>query len=241
LKNREDVCILIQARLGSQRVPRKMIREFDNGQTLMTRVMETLDDISSDIPVYFSLYETELIEHVREQMSYNWLPSIADKHGRRGHFNLFERSYASANSEGTPMTEIYDWWDKLPYKYVVLINACLPFLKRETIENFIDEYCASDSNGAFAVIEKQNYLWNSDGEFLTPLTEGVMNTKTAGTISEAAHALYAGKLEDIGKGIWMGDFNKPGDIQLIPIHESEIFDIDYEWQWNMANKMVSYK
>tara|TARA_Y100000310_G_C20687827_1_gene820235 strand:+ start:1236 stop:1934 length:699 start_codon:yes stop_codon:yes gene_type:complete len=232
LKNRKDVCILIQARLGSQRVPKKMLRTFDNGETLITRIMDTLSE--STIPVYFSLYEQELKNHVA---AYTW----AKWGGFPPNFNVFSRSIESANSEGTPITEIYEWWDKLPYKYVILVNACLPFLKLATIENFVDEFCASDADGAFAVIEKQNYFWNADGEFLTPLTEDVMNTKTAGSISEAAHALYAGKLEDIGKGVWMGDFNKPGDIKLIPIHESEIFDIDYEWQWDMANKMVSYK
>jgi len=33
----------------------------------------------------------------------------------------------------------------------------------------------------------------------------------------------------IGKGIWMGDFQKNGDIELFPIDEEETFDIDYEW------------
>ena len=83
-------------------------------------------------------------------------------------------------------------------------------------------------------MQKKNYFWNSDGVFLTPLTEVVMNTKVAKTVYEASHCLYAGRLDKIGKSIWMGDFNKPGDIELFSMPEGECFDIDYEWQFKIG-------
>ena len=61
-----------------------------------------------------------------------------------------------------------------------------------------------------------------------------MNTKYAKPIKEAAHCLYASKLSSIGENIWMGDFNKPGDIELFSVSEQECFDIDYEWQFKLA-------
>ena len=39
MKNISDVCVVIQARLNSQRVPRKMIRDF-NGTNLFSLVID---------------------------------------------------------------------------------------------------------------------------------------------------------------------------------------------------------
>ena len=45
--------------------------------------------------------------------------------------------------------------------------------------------------------------------------------------------MYASKLSSIGEGIWMGDFNKPGDIDLYSMQEKETFDVDYEWEFEL--------
>jgi CMP-N-acetylneuraminic acid synthetase len=224
MKKIEDIAIVIQARLGSQRIPQKMIKPF-SGTTLTDIFMEKVKQCKS-FPAsnfYLSSYETELT-------------SIADKHG----LQVFRRSKESANSEGTPMSLMYEWHNKLPHKYVVLINACVPFLKPETIDNFILEYMKSDKDGMFAVMEKKNYFWNNSGEILTPLTEDVMNTKTVNPTYEAAHCLYASRLDTIKDGIWMGDFMK-NEIELYPVEESEVFDIDYQWQFDLCEKLWESK
>lgn len=221
MKNKEDVCVIVQARLGSQRIPQKMIRDFA-GTTLTDLAIEKVRQCNS-FPIsnfYLSAHEPEL-------------KFIAARHG----INVFHRSEASANSEGTPMTEMYEWWDKLPFQYCVLINACTPFLEPRTIDNFFESYLKSDSDGMFGVIEKKNYFWNSNKKIITPLKEAVMNTKTADVIYEAAHCLYAGRMDKIGEDIWMGDFNAPGSIELFPMEEQEVFDIDYEWQFKIAESL----
>jgi CMP-N-acetylneuraminic acid synthetase len=220
MKNIEDVAVIVQARLSSQRCPRKMIRDF-NGTTLMDICLSKLSD--STIPnknIWLSVYEPELIE-------------LCSKYP----LNIFTRSERSAMSEGSPMTEIYEWWNKIPHKYVVLVNACSPFMTLNTIEKFYFDYCNSDKDGMFGVIEKKNYFWDENNNFLTPLSESVMNTKTANTIKEAAHCLYAGKLDSIGEGIWMGNFNTFGDIELYSMPEIEAFDIDYEWEFNTYEQL----
>lgn len=220
MKRIEDVAVIIQARLSSQRCPQKMIRPFAD-TTLMDIVLEKLE--KSSIPnqnVWCSVYEPELKD-------------LCSKYP----FNVFNRSEKSAMSEGTPLTEIYEWWDEIPQKYVVLINACCPFVKTGTIEGFFNDYLKSDTDGMFAVMDKKNYFWDEDGTFLTPLKEDVMNTKTAKIIREAAHCLYAGSLEKIGQGVWMGDFNKPNDIELWSMAERECLDIDYEWQFKMCESL----
>ena len=135
MKNIKDVCILVQARLGSQRVPGKMLRSFA-GTTLVDILFEKLKS-STIIPqenIYFSAYEQEL-------------KKVANKHS----INIFNRSKQSTFSEGEPLYEIYEWHNKLPFKYVILISACNPLLKIETIDNFVKSFIESNKEGGFAV------------------------------------------------------------------------------------------
>ena len=137
-------------------------------------------------------------------------------------------------SEGKPITEIFEWHDKLPYKYVVLISACNPLLKIDTIDDFIKQYITSDKEGGFAVFEKKTYYWDKEG---LPITDWgnsrVMNTKFIDPIYEAAHCLYASRMGLIRLGYWM-DGNLPPQPELFIMDELEAFDIDYEWQFKIG-------
>ena len=222
MKDIKDIAFVIQARLGSQRVPQKMIKNFC-GTNLLDIALRKM--VFSRIPssqFFVSAYEDEL-------------KSICHRRG----VNVFDRSKESADSEGTPMGLMYEWWNKLPFKYCILINACAPFMKTETIESFTEAYVNSDSEGMFGVMEKKNYFWNKDSKLISPWPKGqaVMNTKFVEETYEAAHCLYAGRMDKIGEGIWMGDFNKPGDIELFPMEEKECLDIDYQWQFDMCEAL----
>ena len=223
MKNKKDVCIIVQARMGSERVPGKMLKPFA-GTTIMDICLEKLAN-SKVLPkenILISVWEEELKE-------------TANKHG----LNVFNRSRESAFSEGTPMTTMYEWWNKVDYKYCILVNACAPFMKIETIENFYKTYIDSTEDGLFGVIEKKNYFWDNNSSLITewPAGQAVMNTKYVGKTYEAAHCLYAGKLDKIGDGVWMGDFSKAGDIKLFPMEEKEVLDIDYQWEFDMCENL----
>ena len=234
MKNINDICFIIQARLSSERVPRKMIRPFANTNLTDIAIKKILK--SSIIPAqnfYLSVYEKELIDV-----------------GLENKINIFFRSEESALWDGgnqAVLGRMYEWWNYLPYEYCVLISACNPFLSVETIDSFVRSYIESDSEGMFAVIEKKNYFWNKSFEFITPWPEDepCMNTKVVEKTYEGAHCLYAGRMDQIGKGIWMGDFNKPGDIELFPILEKESLDVDYPWQFDLCeayyNQMMDKK
>ena len=61
-----------------------------------------------------------------------------------------------------------------------------------------------------------------------------MNTKVVEPTSEAAHVLYASRLDIIKDDRFMGDFEREGGIKLFPMAELEAFDIDYEWQFKVG-------
>tara|TARA_B100000287_G_scaffold210201_1_gene198362 strand:+ start:819 stop:1511 length:693 start_codon:yes stop_codon:yes gene_type:complete len=223
MKKIEDIAVVIQARLGSQRVPGKMLKPFA-GTTLMDIAIKKMMD-SKVFPkdnFFVSVHEKELV-------------NVTQKYDA----NIYYRSEKSANSEGTPLTEMYEWWDKLPFKYCVLVNACAPFLTIATVDGFVEAYMKTESDGLFGVMEKKNYFWNTDGRLITNWPEGqaCMNTKFVETTYEAAHCLYAGRMDRINDGIWMGDFQVPGDIELYPMSEFESLDIDYSWQFDMCESI----
>lgn len=221
MKNINDICIVVQARLGSQRVPGKMLRPF--AETTLVDILFKKLKSSKVIPldnIYFSAYEDEL-KKVASQNS----------------INIFSRSKQSAFSEGEPLSEIYEWHDRLPFKYVILISACNPLLKIETIDNFIKSFIKSDKEGGFAVFEKKTYYWDKNGKSITDWGNStIMNTKFVDLIYEAAHCLYASRLDIIKNGYWM-DNNLPPNPELFIMDELEAFDIDYEWQFIIGEKL----
>ena len=219
-KNINDICIIVQARMGSQRVPGKMLRPF--ADTTLTDILFDKLTKSTIIPksnIYFSAYEDELKDV-----------------GRKYGINVFDRSKESAFAE-TDMKLIYEWHDKLPFKYVVLVSACNPLLTIETIDGFLKSFIESDKEGAFAVFEKKTYYWDKQGK---PITNwqgvSIMNTKNVEPIYEAAHCLYASRLDIIEQGYWM-DINYPPQPQLFIMEELEAFDIDYNWQFHLGEQL----
>lgn len=216
-KDIKDVAIVVQARLNSTRVPNKMLREF-NGTTLVELLLSKLTE-SQIIPrenIYFSIYEKELQE-------------IANNFK----VNIYSRSKESACEE-TDIKRIFEWHNSIPHKYVILISACNPLLSIETIDNFVKSYLDSSKVGGFAVFEKKTYYWNKDKINLTDWKGlPVMNTKYVDPVYEAAHCLYASKMDLISQNKWMTE-NGPNDLELFIMNEIEAFDIDYEWQFKVG-------
>jgi len=224
MKPLDSVAIIVQARLNSQRVPQKMIRPF-YGTTLFDLVLEKIKEAlpSKQDNIWTSVYEPELVD-------------IAKKQG----VNIFNRSRASANNDNS-LQMIYEWHDKLPenYKYVMLVSGCNPLLEPKTIRDFYNTFNMQEEENLFAVMEKKQYYWNKEGSLVTPWPEGqtIMNTKAVEPTYEAAHVLYASRLDLIKQDKFMGDFEAPGGIKLFQMPELEAFDIDYEWQFKVAEKL----
>ena len=68
-----------------------------------------------------------------------------------------------------------------------------------------------------------------------PKDQTILNTKAVEETFEAAHALYASRMDIINNDKFLGEFKK-NDPVLFEMEEFETFDIDYEWQFNFAEK-----
>lgn len=229
MKNLKDIVFIIQARTQSTRIPNKMLRTFVDSNLFEIAINKVLQ--SSIIPrenFYLSVMDEELI-------------NIAKKHK----INYYVRTLDSTQ-EPVTLQEVLEWHDKLPFKYFVMINACNPLLEVETIDNFVREFIKTKSNGLFGVFEKKTFLFNSDGIMINRFLGedkylATLETKFVETCYEAAHSLYAGSTEDIAKGIYMGTFKEQGNPNFFVMNEIECFDIDWPWQFEVAEKLFKEK
>ena len=225
MKSINDIVFIIQARTQSTRVPNKMLRPFADSSLFEIAVNKILN--STIIPkdnFYLSVMDNELID-------------IAKKYN----VNYFVRSEESTQ-EPVTLQKALEWYNKLPFKYFVIINACSPLLKVETIDNFVQKFLEVESNGLFGVFEKKTFLFNSDGVMINRFFGedkylATLETKFVETCYEAAHSLYAGSTEDIDNGIYMGTFKEPGNPSFFVMEEIECFDIDWPWQFEAAEKL----
>lgn len=200
-----------------------MLRPFAN--TTLVDIALTKIKRSTVIPLenfYFAVHEEELVR-------------VGERHG----VQVFKRSAASA--AGEDLLEVYEWHDRLRHRHVIKINACAPFLTIGTIDRFVVSYCESPHDGLFSVIKRKDYYWNPQGVMVTPWPAGlsIMNTKRVEPTYQAAHCLYAGLRERIAEGVWMGSFREAGDPVLFEVDEFEAFDIDYPWQFEMAEALYA--
>ncbi len=222
MKSITDVAFVVQSRLNSERIPKKMIKDF-KGTTLLDLVLEKLvnTEIIPNNQIYLSVHEDELVEV-----------------GKKYPINIHKRSWESANCDNG-IEVMFDWWDKLPFKYVVMISGCNPLLKKSTINNFIKTYLNSEHDGLFSVVEKKNYFWNRSGELINDWPDGqdLLNTKAVEPIYEAGHCLYGSLLSSIGDGKWCGTWKDKNSPELFTVDELETFDIDYPWQFEVAEKL----
>jgi CMP-N-acetylneuraminic acid synthetase len=219
MKSISDIVVILQARMNSQRVPKKMLKPFLDSNLFEIAINKLLN--SKIIPkenIYISVFEDELKD-------------IANKYN----LNIYNRSEESANNDNS-LQKIYEWHDKLPFKYVIKVNGCSPLLKVETIDKFVTQFINQSEENLFGVIPLKDYFWNKDGKLVTPWPENqtIMNTKAVETTYKAAHVLYASKMNLISENKFMGDFDLPGGIKLFPLDELECFDIDYDWQFNVG-------
>jgi len=220
MKNIEQVAVVIQARLNSERTPKKMIAPFA-GSNLVEICLEKLLK-SKVIPknsIYLSVHEQELI-------------NIGIQKG----INVYNRSIESIEDKGITVKKIYEWYNKIPYKYFVMVNACCPLMPTETIDDFFITFINTKSEGLFGVVEKRTYYWDQEGHMVNKWPPGkLLDTKLVDPLYEAAHCLYAGSMKNIEKNIHMGTFSEKNDPELYIIkNEIEVFDIDWPWQFKFA-------
>ncbi|MCK9602777.1 MAG: hypothetical protein M0R66_00135 [Candidatus Omnitrophica bacterium] len=212
--NNTDIGVWSCARTSSKRCPEKMVRSFHD-TTLTDIFLAKLSKLKNN--VFFAGFE-----------------SIFKEKCQKYDVTFVQRSYESANVD-EPAAKIYEFLLSQPYDYFLQVNACAPFLKVDTIVNFLKE-CTHDRRPSFAVVKKKNYLVHPNGEPIN-WSRGIttINTKKVDYVYEFAHLFYFFKKTYFAEHGWYWDWN---DLRYIEIPEGlEVFDIDTEEQFLMAESI----
>lgn len=209
-----DVAVWSCGRVASSRCPKKMVRAF-GGTTLTDIFLKKLSKLGNN--TFFSGYE-----------------DIFEEKCKASNVPFVKRTKKSAFID-EPASEIYSFLTEQPYEQFLQVNACMPFLKVQSIVDFLDK-CSNSKKAAFAVIRKPNYFVKLDGtpiNFSKDLT--TINTKKTSPIHEFAHVFYYFNKDYFIKNGWYWDWSEVRYIE-IP-YGLEIFDIDTQEEFFMAETL----
>jgi len=220
----KKICLITNGRLGSKRLPSKMINDFAGNNSLFRIICEKFKKINNfpQEDVWVSIYEQQLKD-------------IAYELGIKTH----HRSYESANCD-SPISLIWDWCnheDFAQYTHYCYINPCLPLLTSNTISEFVDFCHKTDYNSVFGVKPICDYVWKDNGESVIPGGKiTLLNTKDKNLQGNvlAAHCLYHGRMDRLRDEIQLGGFLK-GDPYFYTINNKiETLDVDDNEDWIIA-------
>jgi CMP-N-acetylneuraminic acid synthetase len=223
MKLLNEILFIVQARLNSSRLPGKMLKPFSN-TTLFDITLEKVN--KSIIPpssFYVSINEKELIE-------------AANKHK----VNIYLRSDQSIrNDDINPFSvkELFEWRE-LPFKYFIIMNACNPLVKIETINNFVKEF-QKIKGGLLSVKKHKHWFYTPEGKFVQHSTGGNRARMTFN--SKYVQPLYSngpikgGLISDLKNNIYCWDQQSKPNVFIYP--DDEYTDIDYQHEFDISEQL----
>ena len=229
MKELSDILFIVQARLNSSRLPGKMLKPFAGTSLLEVTINSVQKSIIPPENFYLSINEQPLID-------------LANKYN----VNIYPRSTQSIrNDDSIPfaLSEVFEWWDKLPFKYFIIMNGCNPLVTPETINKFVTEFQHADG-GLLSVKEHKHWMYKKDGSYVQTNygnedARVTFNSKYVETLYSNG-PLKGGLLSDIGNNVYCHDFTKSApNLWVYP--DEEYVDIDYEWEFKLAEQLYKLR
>jgi molybdopterin-guanine dinucleotide biosynthesis protein A len=168
-----DIGVFSFGRMQSQRCPNKMLRPFGD-TTLTDIVLEKLATVGrKGYATFYAGHEEAFAERARA-------------HG----VPFVRRSLHSVTIDG-PILEILGFLREVPHDYVLLVSGCLPFLRVETILEFLEARARHPLAPAFSVRCQRHHFVDEDRRAVNfDLAQKTLNTKTVRPLYELVDALY---------------------------------------------------
>ena len=216
----DDLIAMIPVRLGSRRIPKKNIRYLDDKPLLLYPI-----DLAVGCGEFSSVWvNTESME----------LEPVAKKAGASFH----PRPAALANDTATNRDFTYEFMQKHPCDYVVMVNTTSPLLRMETLKRFVDYVKENDFDTVLSVIaEKEETFFR--GEPLNFSLAEKINSQLLEPVEKIVWALTAWKretfmrLQESGVNPVFG-----GKVGRFAIPKDEACDLDTEDDWRIAEGIV---
>lgn len=211
----------IPARLGSNRIAAKNLRLLD-GRPLIAHVIETLRSCVELDLVVVNTESTEIAAVAREYRmeSYMRPPELAT---------------------GTTTTDeiVYDFLRNMPCDAVAVINPTAPFLRAASVDDAVRRFRSGMPSALFSVTSLRKHMrfggrWlNVDPARRSPRTQDLEPVSYINFIISIFNAREA--IERFERD---GSFLYGGEVIFHEIPEEESFDIDYEYEFHLAEAMI---
>jgi len=160
--------------------------------------------------------------------------------GREAGIRIFDRSLESVTGDGTKES-LYEYVWEIDGDYWIEINPCNPLLSSQTIDKAIAFFRSNDFDSLFSVVKRKNWFFDENSKLISRYNgnqEDIdsLNTKFVSYLYEGAHSIYIWNANRVRRELKRWDFTK-NDPYLYEIPEEEYFDIDYRWQFDLAERM----
>ncbi len=216
----KKIIIMIPARLGSKRIPKKNIR-YMQGKPLIQYPIDIAKSDSRDMEIWVNTEDERLGTIVTDMGA-----------------NFHRRPKELAGDTATNRDFTYEFLRMHPCDYVVMLNTTSPLLRQETFGQFIDKIIDSDADTILSVVtEKEETFYQ--GEPLNFSLNEKINSQFLPSTQKIVWAMTGWKrdtfmrLQEQGENPVFG-----GKIVLFEVPKDEACDLDTEEDWKIAEGIL---
>jgi CMP-N-acetylneuraminic acid synthetase len=219
----KTVSVVINARLHSSRLSRKLLRPFA-GTTLIEIALEKINRMSFFDHRYLAVAEEEL---KRLAAAY---PNV----------DLLGRSMEAVKPGYGDHKVIYEHYAWIDSDYIFWLNPCHPLLTIETVKKALDVFHETNCNSYTAVVPAREWLFDKDGNPVTNTAANMLSTAHSREFYKVSHSFHIFRKEFFLQHhqVWTMTKNDP---YLVEIPESENFDADTLVQFETAEAVYLHR
>ncbi len=215
----KSISAIINARLDSSRIEKKMVRPFA-GTTLIEIALEKLDKLDFFEHRFFAVAEKELIEYAEKYKN----------------IEIVERNSEAVAKGPHPATITFEHYLRVPTEYIFVINACAAFLSIETIKKAYNIFQATDYRSYISVVPTREWIFTRDGIALTHKDPYALQNTSDGQIHyKMSHSFYIinrDYFKETNGVLWT---LTPNDPYLLEMPPDEALDVDTEIQFEFCS------
>lgn len=210
------IAVVINARLESRRLPRKLLDPFA-GTSLLEIALEKIDRIDFVAHRYLAVAEDELKRLVTHY------PNV----------ELLERRPEAVRQGYHDHRVIWEHYGRVQSDYIFWLNPCSPMLSVDTVKKAVDRVLTTQHNSYTAVCRTRDWIFDENGESVTNKDPGMQSTNHSKQYFRATHCFHViNKQFFVTTGqIWTLTKNDPS---LIEMPEEETYDVNTPMEFRIA-------
>ncbi|GFH41882.1 N-acylneuraminate cytidylyltransferase [Lactococcus hodotermopsidis] len=211
------VVAFVPIKMNNERVPGKNTRSFENGEPLVTRILNTLSKVTNidETYVYCSNSEIE-----------NFMPSTAK----------FLKRSEDLDQSTTKINEVISSFiSDVEADIYVLAHATAPFITASSIEKGVRAVKSEKYDSSLSVLKLQEFLWKNEKPFNYSL-DSIPRTQDLEPLYEETSGFYVFE-KHLAKNENRRIGNKP---YLVEVSKIEASDIDNPIDFDIANAIYNH-